>query len=316
MTGPDVVECPECNQEFDPMKAAGWCTNPDCGEYKYEQDQAGAAPDSTPSSPQEPDQPHDTAQQAETGGGSGTPDTNQPSQGAAGAGQEDAEQDSSDVVCPDCGDQVPNKNFCLNCGAELSDQEASAGDSSEEPAQQPEPEPEPTQQTADRGDGPQQGGPVDQNPTASGGVDAQGSAGATHEPDPAEHAGGDQPTSTAVQSDTDEHQSPEGTPNTPHTAVIDVGSSHIRLEPGDAAGSEIRSAYVESGGDSTEAQYISREHIRLERQEDELYIEDVSTNGTQVNGETLGEGELHRIEDGDTLNFADVTEASITIERE
>lgn len=316
MTGPDVVECPECNQEFDPMKAAGWCTNPDCGEYKHEQEQTESAPNSTPSSPKEPDQPHDTAQQAETGGGSSASDTNQPSQRDVGAGQEDAEQDSSDVVCPDCGNQVPNKNFCLSCGAELSDQGASAADSPEEPTQQPKPEPEPTQQTADRSDGSQQGGTVDQDHTASGGVDAQGSVGTAHEPDPAEHAGDDQPSSTAAQPDADEHQPPEDTPNTPHTAVIDVGSSHIRLEPGDAAGSEIRSAYVESGGDSTKAQYISREHIRLDRQEDELYIEDVSTNGTQVNGETLGKGELHRIEDGDTLNFADVTEAIITIERD
>ncbi len=33
-----TVECPVCGEQFDPMAAGGWCTNPDCGEWRQEVD--------------------------------------------------------------------------------------------------------------------------------------------------------------------------------------------------------------------------------------------------------------------------------------
>lgn len=42
----------------------------------------------------------------------------------------------------------------------------------------------------------------------------------------------------------------------------------------------------------------------------------MSTNGTQINGETIDEIKRHPIEDGDRINFAGVTEGTINIERE
>lgn len=35
-----LVECSVCETEFDPTAAGGWCTNPDCGEWKYDGDDA------------------------------------------------------------------------------------------------------------------------------------------------------------------------------------------------------------------------------------------------------------------------------------
>ena len=33
-----TVECPVCGEQFDPTAAGGWCTNPDCGEWRQEVD--------------------------------------------------------------------------------------------------------------------------------------------------------------------------------------------------------------------------------------------------------------------------------------
>lgn len=37
---PDSIECPDCGESFDPKTQGGWCTNPDCGSYKWEPDEA------------------------------------------------------------------------------------------------------------------------------------------------------------------------------------------------------------------------------------------------------------------------------------
>jgi len=35
-SNPTSVECPVCGESFDPTAAGGWCTNSECGEWKYE----------------------------------------------------------------------------------------------------------------------------------------------------------------------------------------------------------------------------------------------------------------------------------------
>lgn len=37
----EIVECVICNTEFDPTAAGGWCTNPECGEWRYDGDDNG-----------------------------------------------------------------------------------------------------------------------------------------------------------------------------------------------------------------------------------------------------------------------------------
>ncbi len=36
MARSSLVECPVCETEFDPKAAGGWCTNSECGEWRYE----------------------------------------------------------------------------------------------------------------------------------------------------------------------------------------------------------------------------------------------------------------------------------------
>lgn len=36
MAKSSLVECPVCETEFDPKAAGGWCTNSECGEWRYE----------------------------------------------------------------------------------------------------------------------------------------------------------------------------------------------------------------------------------------------------------------------------------------
>jgi|AntDeeMetagen681_2_1112603.scaffolds.fasta_scaffold01216_2 pSer/pThr/pTyr-binding forkhead associated (FHA) protein len=42
---PTSVDCPECGQTFDPSIAAGWCTNAECGEYRWESEDESASSD-------------------------------------------------------------------------------------------------------------------------------------------------------------------------------------------------------------------------------------------------------------------------------
>jgi len=42
-----TVECDVCGVAFDPTAAGGWCTNPECGEWKYDGDAVPTPPDET-----------------------------------------------------------------------------------------------------------------------------------------------------------------------------------------------------------------------------------------------------------------------------
>lgn len=42
-----TVECEVCGTAFDPTAAGGWCTNPECGEWKYDGDAIPDPPDET-----------------------------------------------------------------------------------------------------------------------------------------------------------------------------------------------------------------------------------------------------------------------------
>lgn len=75
------VECPRCNEEFDPTAQGGFCTNPECGKWRYDPDDAG---DSTPETSEE-----ETEEQPET------------------------------TYCPSCGELVEDDNYCTNCSHEF-----------------------------------------------------------------------------------------------------------------------------------------------------------------------------------------------------
>lgn len=81
----ELVECPKCNQEFDPEVQDGLCTNGDCGKYRYD-----------------PDDDTGDTDDSETNGGDG-----------------DDKDDSPAKFCPECGEGVEDVNYCTNCRHEF-----------------------------------------------------------------------------------------------------------------------------------------------------------------------------------------------------
>lgn len=82
-----LVECPKCNQEFDPEAQDGLCTNSGCGQYRYDPDGGGAGTD-------DPTTDDDTTDGATTG-------------------------DDPVSYCPSCGGDIGDENFCPQCGHEF-----------------------------------------------------------------------------------------------------------------------------------------------------------------------------------------------------
>lgn len=51
-----------------------------------------------------------------------------------------------------------------------------------------------------------------------------------------------------------------------------------------------------------EGSEISREHFTLTLQDDGVYLEDLSANGTQVNGDTVARGRSRKLREGDVVS--------------
>lgn len=100
------VECPLCEETFDPSAAGGWCTNPECGEWQYDapgehgEDANGAAADTAAA-----DEGGDTDALQEESTSIEVP----------------ARSETRELTeCPGCGaDVVPADNFCAVCGQDL-----------------------------------------------------------------------------------------------------------------------------------------------------------------------------------------------------
>jgi hypothetical protein len=115
------VECPLCGETFDATAAGGWCTNPDCGEWQYEEDQflerwSGAD-----------DEPGAIPTGASHGAGEdGTPTAEQSADDERGRGDIEGEptaikeDEAAEPTCPSCdGSVTAADNFCASCGTDL-----------------------------------------------------------------------------------------------------------------------------------------------------------------------------------------------------
>lgn len=299
MSQPDSVECPECNEQFDPDVAGGWCTNPDCGEYRYE-----GEPSTTDTEEAENQPKNGTEQVSEE-----SPDE------VSDQKSESDETEDDEVACPSCGEQVPDRNFCMNCGEDLTEQTV-------EPQQAGSAESNDSGETVEQESQPAGDVSADRSDTSA---PQNKSDEAESEPQdaPDQQVAGQEQKSEAGSDDSVSDSDGEQAVNEAHEAhdskssgylIIEVGADQIRATDGDKIGSEVRSAYEDTTGDSAEAQYISREHIEIERDEGQFHVRDISTNGTKLNDEILESDEAEPVEDGDTLNFANVTEATIKLE--
>jgi predicted amidophosphoribosyltransferase len=110
----DLVECPECDQEFDPEAQDGWCTNAECGKYQYDPDDD--RPDTGDSTRDDSiDNATDDPAKFCPSCGTGVGDDNFCPQCRHEFGSVSETQE-----CSACHETVPQRTYCLNCGMELS----------------------------------------------------------------------------------------------------------------------------------------------------------------------------------------------------
>lgn len=300
---PASVECPECGESFDPTAMGGWCTNKDCGEYQWEPDEASAV-----SGPASDDEVH-TAD-------SPTADTGDVATDSGPAvNSDESETKEEEVICSDCGETVPEKQYCMQCGSKLSPEE----DKEEETKSEPEEEAE-TKSSLDTcpscGEEVQEAWSacpfcqedLDQHRQSTKGTSSadEASTEATNDADEAS-------TETKATDDTDE-ASAKTNDSLPERVIVSVGDDDLEVKDGGSIGSEVRAAYVDAGGDADEAQWISREHVRFEREDDTFYVIHKGTNETLLNGEELDDDERRPVSDGDTIDFAGVTTGTVRLE--
>lgn len=305
---PAFVDCPECGKDFDPSAAGGWCTNPECGEYRHETETS--------------DESTETQDEGDATGGS---------------------TDSGTVECPQCNQTVPDQNFCKECGAEIGDNTADSSSTNEQNR------PNSQSSTSDVGDssGTDAGHPTadaeaqssetSESPSvseSSGTADGDdkssgdGSAEKIEQDDSLDtcpNCGEDVEENWSAcpfceenleqhRTDTAEAESTTQNDPVPDTVIVEVGGSEIVSEDGDGIGSEVRTAYVANGGDSDEAQLISREHVRFVREDDRFSMINKGTNETKLNGELLDDDEKRELSEGDEIDFAGATTGTVSFE--
>ena len=265
---PNTVECQVCGESFDPDASAGWCTNPECGEWQYEADDGG-------------------------GGGGG---------------------DEDEVECPDCGSMVPDKDFCLECGTDLPDQAAAESGSTSGLETGGE------SGSTDEPACPDCGSDIQEGWEACPQCGADLTADDEPEPEPASG-----PECPSCGSDVEEgwEACPQcggnlgsgggGGTSQLQEVVVKVGDLEITATDGETIGKKVRSAYVRSGADEDEAQYIHREHVQFEQQGADFYVVNKGRNGTKLNGDELDMDERRELQDGDTLKFSDRATGEVSL---
>ncbi len=98
------------------------------------------------------------------------------------------------------------------------------------------------------------------------------------------------------------------------TVVLEVMGQEIRARPGDTVGQEIRTAMVEGGAPNSDAVYVHREHVRVEREGDAFYFVRLGENSLKINGELVGQHERVEVSNGDVASFSEVVTADIRLE--
>ncbi|MDT3435669.1 double zinc ribbon domain-containing protein [Haloarcula sp. 1CSR25-25] len=332
MPEPDrTVNCPICDEAFDPTVAGGWCTNPDCGEWQHTDD-AGADSDTDDAVPDdgdliaegtaegsvaESDEVDTPDGHAGDHGGDDeapleeapvreTPDTGGVEDGDESGGDSDERDEPSDerdetpdvdddaatITCPDCDRALDaDANFCVDCGADVGD--ITPGDE----------------------------GALDACPSCDTAVDDEasfcvncgenldahrnGTAGATASSEPESSSADATATADALASQSTDDAT------VPDRLVLSVEGRDITVEDGDRIGREIRAALLDAGRPEDEAVRIHREHVRFDRQPEGYYLVDLGDNPTRLNGTPLKKGDRELVEPGDELELSGVVTVTI-----
>ena len=196
--------------------------------------------------------------------------------------EDDADDEPAELsACPDCGESIDDESYCPNCGTDLDAIRESGGvEEATEDAAADEPD-------ADADDG-------DEDEAAP------------DEPDDAADSADD---ADAEDDGTDE------TDDTPEEVTLVIDGEPYTFEDGDVFGRRDEawlSDLVAASGGREDVRYLSSEHLEFAVEDDGVYVTDVSTNGTKLNGTPM-DGSEERLEDGDTLELADRAEIDVKL---
>lgn len=96
--------------------------------------------------------------------------------------------------------------------------------------------------------------------------------------------------------------------------VLEIGEQELTASLGESVGREVRTVHVETGGSEHEAQYVHREHVRFERDGNEVVLVNEGRNGATLNDTSLAVGERTVVTDGDRLVFSGRVAATVRLD--
>lgn len=273
-----AVDCPVCETTFDPTAAGGWCTNPECGEWRYERATDGGEPDSDGTDDASPDDPE---------GGAGAvveemfkpsshdPDPDPEEENQASDQDAGAEPPEATVECPKCGEGVdPEDSFCASCGTSLAHPEA---------------------QTECPSCGVEVG-PADSYCPGCG-----------EHLDP--HRSDDAGTSASGPADATESAA-RPTQEAPAALSLTTRGRELTVSDGDTVGRRVR-RIVSDTSDEEAAVRVHREHVRFIRENGQFHVVDLGDNPTRVNDYHLTKGDRQPIGPGDELGLSGVVTLNV-----
>lgn len=112
---PDTVECQICGESFDPTASAGYCTNPECGEWQWEAEESESADATETDDTDEIECPHcgTTVPDKDFCLSCGDPLEEEEA-------DEETEAETVDPTCPSCDSDVESDwAACPYCGESL-----------------------------------------------------------------------------------------------------------------------------------------------------------------------------------------------------
>lgn len=189
-------------------------------------------------------------------------------------------RDEEKVECSNCGTMVPDKDFCTQCGEDPTDQVDNESDPETGTESSHEPESAPTDQL--------------ECPDCKSDVQEDWEVCPHCSADLGSGSGGGTTQSQEV--------------------VVKVGDVEITATDGETIGKKVRSAYVRSGANEDDAQYIHREHVKFEQDGADFYVVNKGRNGTKLNGDELNMEERREVQDGDTIKFSGRATGEISLQ--
>lgn len=323
-----IVECPICEDEFDPTVAGGWCTNTECGEWQCTEGDDGAdtgndgfvSPAEMSESVDETDA--EASPEADTLSESDDPADDADESIRSPSDIVEIDEEEADEDDTETGDAEPEGEFdsepedeadsdtqteddsggsetevstveCPDCGTELDEDANFCVECGAEITQDDESD------------------ELDVCPSCEADVEPEDSFCVNCGEDLDAHREGDGDTADEAEESKDAIDALSDDEPVPGSLVLEVEGRKISVEDGEKVGREIRAALMDAGRPDEEAVRIHREHVRFLREADSFYILDLGDNPTVLNGASLTKGDREPVGPGDELKLSGVATATV-----